>query len=266
MGEREAEGLRHHLRRCRRAEELAPAAGSRAGPATEIGRLLQRDQAEAVARPDRLDLPGVFAALWRERDAAGDNHTREIREPAQRHEHRRKALVAGGDPEHPLPQRERSGQAPQHRGGVVAVGEAVEHPRRSLAAAVTGIGAEAGEGDLAEPTQLLRGRFDEEPDLPVAGVVAEGHRAAIRGAHAPLRGENQKLRIGRSRSRPSHADVLRQPEEIPRGSVPEHLIGERQRSGWTLRRRGDGVDIRGNRAVGIVLEGDIGGSHQSVSW
>ena len=209
MGEREAEGLRHHLRRCRRAEELAPAAGSRAGPATEIGRLLQRDQAEAVARPDRLDLPGVFAALWRERDAAGDNHTREIREPAQRHEHRRKALVAGGDPEHPLPQRERSSQAPQHRGGVVAVGEAVEHP---------------------------------------------------------LRGENQKLRIGRSRSRPSHADVLRQPEEIPRGSVPEHLIGERQRSGWTLRRRGDGVDIRGNRAVGIVLEGDIGGSHQSVSW
>ena len=251
MGEREAEGLRHHLRRRRRAEELAPAARGGAGPAAEIGRLLQRDQAEAVASPDRLDLPGVFAALWRERDAAWDDHAGEIREPAQRHEHRRKALVAGGDPEHAAPQRQRPGEAPQHRGGVVAVGEAVEHPGRSLAAAVTGIGAEAGKGDLAEPTQFLRSRCDKEPDLPVAGVIAEGHRPAIGGAHAPLRGKDQKLRIGRSRGRPSHADVLRQPEQIPRGGVPEHLIGERQRSRWPLRRRGDGVDIGGNGAVGI---------------
>ena len=56
--------------------------------------------------------------------------------------------------------------------------------------AVTGIGAETGEGNLAEPAQLLRSCFDKEPYLPVAGVIAEGHRAAIRGAHAPLRGED----------------------------------------------------------------------------
>ena len=251
MGEREAEGLRHHLRRRRRAEELAPAAGGGAGPTAEIGRLLKSDQAVAVADADRLNLSGIFTALWRKRDAAGDDHAGEIREPAQRHEHRRKALVAGGDPEHAAPQRQRPGKAAQHRGGVIAVGEAVKHPRRSLAAAVTGIGTEAGEGDLAEPAQFLRSRFDKEPDLPVTGVVAEGHRTAIGSAHAPLRGEDQKLGIGRSRGRPSHADVLRQPEQIPRGGVPEHLIGERQRSGWALRRRGDGVDIGGNGAVGI---------------
>ena len=214
MGEREADGLSHHLRRRRRTEELAPAAGGGTGPAAEVGGFLKRDQAVAVAGADRLNLSGIFAVLRRQRHAAGNDDAGEIGQPADCHEHRRESLVARRNPKHPLPQRERSGEPPQHRGGIVAVRETVEHARRSLAAAITGIGTEAGEGNLAEPAQLLRRRLDKEPDLPVAGVVAEGHRPAIRGTHTPLRGEDEKLRIGRSRSGPAHADVLRQPEEI----------------------------------------------------
>ena len=55
------ERLGDDLRGGRRAEELAAAAGRRAGAAAELGGLLERDLAVGEARADRLDLAGVLA-------------------------------------------------------------------------------------------------------------------------------------------------------------------------------------------------------------
>ena len=90
-------------------------------------------------------------------------------------------------------------EPPQDDGGVVAIGEAVDHAGRPLRAAVAGIGAEGGERDAAERADLLRRRLHEEADLPVPGVIAEGERRAVRVAHAAERAQDEHLRAGAGR-------------------------------------------------------------------
>ena len=72
MGHREAEGLRDSLGGGGGAEELASATGGRAGSASRLGRFLKGHHAVGESSPDALDFARVFALLWRERDAAGD--------------------------------------------------------------------------------------------------------------------------------------------------------------------------------------------------
>ena len=54
-GSGDAEGLGHHLRGGRRAEELAAASRGAAGAAREDGRLLEAHEAVGEARAERLD-------------------------------------------------------------------------------------------------------------------------------------------------------------------------------------------------------------------
>ena len=52
-------------------------------------------------------------------------------------------------PMHAAARGQRADQAAEHGGGVVAIGQAVEHAGGALRAAVAGVGAERGEGNGA---------------------------------------------------------------------------------------------------------------------
>ena len=92
---------------------------------------------------------------------------------------------------------------PQHDRRVVAVREAVEHPGRALRAAVAGVGAVGGKRDRAAGPQLFGGGLDQQADLPVAGVVAERERRAVRVADAAHRAQQQHLGTAQLRRAPS---------------------------------------------------------------
>ena len=181
-----------------------------------------------VARPDRLDLPRILAVSRRQRDAAGNEHARQMRTARQRHHHRGKPLVARTDADHAASRRERPDQPSQDERRVVAEREAVHHRGRPLRSAVARIGARAGERNGAEPAQLFGGPPREQPDLPVAGVVAEGERCAVRLADAALRAQNERLLATEPGRIPAHADVLAQREEVAARTLTQHLGGERQ--------------------------------------
>ena len=140
------------LRRRGRAEELAAAAGRRAGAAAEIGGFLERDLAVHEAHADRLH------ARRRPRPRSGSSvtppgtstHGRSWLR-GQRHHHRRQPLVAGRDAEHAAPRRQRSDQPAEDRRRVVAVRQAVEHRRRALRPAVARIGARRRQTESRRP-------------------------------------------------------------------------------------------------------------------
>jgi hypothetical protein len=70
------------------------------------------------------------------------------------------------------------------------------------------------------------------------GVVPERNGRSIRGAYAAMRREHEKFFAAERGGIPTHARVLRPPEQIARRALPQHLRGERQRAGRAWRTRG----------------------------
>ena len=119
----------------------------------------------------------------------------------ERHHHRGQALVAGGDAEHA---RAASGSERISRRKtmrrVVAVRQAVDHARRALRAAVARVGDRSRRtARHSQALQLLGGRLHQQADLPVAGVVAERDRRAVRRAEAALGARGSGTPGGRAR-------------------------------------------------------------------
>ena len=137
------------------------------------------DEPVREPRADRLHLARVLGADRRQRHAAGHDDAREVAAASQREQRRGKAFVAGRDPHDARPARQRPDQAAHRDRRVVAVGQAVEHPGRSLRAPVAGIAAVGRERDDALLAQRLGCGPHEQADLPVAGVVAERDRRAV---------------------------------------------------------------------------------------
>ena len=239
VAERHAERLADHLRRRGGAEELAAAPGGRARAATEFRRLLERQFAVDEPHADRLHAARIVSLDGQERDASRHEHARKVVTRGERHHHRGQTLVAGGDAEDAATRRERSNQAAEDGRRVVAIGEAVEHRRRALRAAVARIGAGGGEGDRAGSLELARRGLHEQADFPVPGVVAERDRRAIRRADPAVRRENEELRAADRRRLPAHAGVLRPAEDVAGRPRPQHLRGQRQRTHRTGHVRGD---------------------------
>ncbi len=242
VGDRQSEGLGDDLRRGGGTEELAAAAGAAASAAAQFRRLGQRQLAVGVARPDRLDLAGVFPVARRQRHSPGDQHTGKMLRARQGHHHRGQALVARGDAQHTLPPRQRADQPAEDDGRVVAIRQAVHHAGRALGAAVAWVGDHPGERHDVEPAQLFGRLADQEADLPVAGVITQGDRLAVGTAHAPLRAQDEIGIAGDLARRPAHARILRQAEEIARRPFPQHFAGQRERSFGTISGRRDFVD------------------------
>ena len=254
VAERHAERLADDLRGRGGAEELAAAAGRRAGAAAELGRLLR-----ARARRGRSARQSSAPARHR-RPSSGrsvtppgtSTHGRSWR-PGERHHHGRQTLVAGGHAEDAAPSGERSNQPPEDRRRVVSIGEAVEHRRRALRAAIAGVGAGRGEGDGAGALELVRRGLHEQADFPVAGVVAERDRRAIRRADPAVSREDEELRAADGGRLPAHAGVLRPAEDIAGRSRAQHLRRQRQRAHGTGERAS--TTSKSDRIVDVELIG-----------
>ena len=81
-------------------------------------------------------------------------------------------------------------------------------------------------------------RLEQQPDLPVTGVIPERDRRSIGRANAAVRREHQKLFAAERGGIPSHAGVLRPAEQIAGRPLAQHLGRQRQRA----RRSGARVD------------------------
>ena len=223
-------------------EELAAAARAAAGPAAQLGGLGQRQLAVGEAGPDRLDLAGILAFAGRQGHAAGDEHARQVLRPGQGHHHGRQALVAGRDAQHALAPGQRADQPAEDDRRVVAIRQAVHHPGRALRPPVARVGDHPRERHDVQRAQLLGRLADEQADLPVARVIAQRDRLAVRGPQAALRAQDQVGIAGDLARRPAHAGVLGQAEEVARRPVPQHLAGQRQRARGPLAGGRDLVD------------------------
>ncbi len=237
--EGEAEGFGDDLRGGGGAEELAASAGCGAGAAADLGGVFEGDLMLGVACADGLDLAGVFAVFGKQCDAAGDEDAGQRAGGGQRHHHGGEALVAGGDAEDAGAGGERAHEAAKDDGGVVAVGEGVEHAGGALGAAVAGVGAGSGEGDGVHGFEFAGGFGYEGADLPVTGVEAEGDGRAVCGAKAAVGAEDEDFGAEDAGGIPAHADVLAEAEEIAGGLGEEHLGGDGESAGWA---RGVGRD------------------------
>jgi hypothetical protein len=275
--EGQTERLPHHLRGGGRAQELAAPSRRAAGPAGEGRRLVEAHEPVGEARAERLDRARVLALRRGERDPAGDDDPRQVATAGESEHRRGKSLVAGGDAEHPRAPGQGADLAAHDDRGVVAIGQAVHHPRRPLRAAVAGVRAVGGERQPAGVANGFRRRAHEEADLPVARVVAEGHRTPVGLPQATVSAEDQVGRPGRLGRGPSHARVLGEAEDVaarrlpkpscrqrhaPRGPLPAraHLsgIGVAQQLGdpWhTARHAHAGRPSRGRIALDAISGG-----------
>jgi hypothetical protein len=129
------------------------------------------------------------------------------------------------------PRGKRADEPAEDGGGVVAVGEAVEHADGAVGAAVARIAAVGGEGRGAVGGEHASGFLHEQPDLPVAGVQAESDRRAVGRADAALRAQQEEFRPAQALHLPAHADVLRPAKEVATGDGAQFRGAERQLAG-----------------------------------
>src|SRR6266404_7565818 len=155
MRERKTERLAYHLRCGGCPEKLASAAGCGAGATEVLGRIFERNLIVGEARAYRLHAPRVFPFLGQQRHTTGNEHAWQVMHSGQRHHHRGQPFIASRDAEDAAPRGQRPDQAPEHAGGVVAIWQAVEHPRSALCASIAWVGARSGEWDGAVSLQLM---------------------------------------------------------------------------------------------------------------
>ena len=147
MGQREAQSLGHHLR-CRCCtQKLTSTARRAAGTAAHGGRILEADEPVGEARPDGLNLAGIFSIAGWQGYAAGNNDRGKITAAGQGHHHGGQALVAGRHTHDAFAGGQAARQTAQHHGSVVAVRQAVHHACGALGAAVARIGHKPGKGN-----------------------------------------------------------------------------------------------------------------------
>ena len=208
MGKGQAEGFCHDLGGGGGAEKLAATTRRGARAATEIRGLGQGELTMAVAGANRLHGAGIFAHLRRQGDTTRHEHAGEVAEAGDGHQHCGQPFVAGGDAQHALATGQRAGQPAEDGRGIVAVRQTVKHPRGALRATITGVRAEGSEGNRAKGSQPLRSGLHEEADFPVAGVIAQGQRAAVGQPDPSLGGKNEKLPVGCAVGGPAHPRIL----------------------------------------------------------
>ena len=168
----------------------------------------------AKRAPIGLHLARVLAVARRQRDAARDDEAGQIAHAGERHHHGGQALVAGGDAEHARARGQRADEPPQDDGGVVAVGQAVEHARACPAC------GRRRDRCSRRRTGCRPARAAPRPPPARAGRPPSGRcgsrarRRAVGVAHAAVRAEDQDLGPAQLRGRPAHAGVLRPAEQV----------------------------------------------------
>ena len=225
------------------------------------------------ARTDGLDLAGVLPLFRRQSHTTGHDDDGQITRPSQRHQDRRQALVTGPDTEHATPRRQGADQASHDDGGIVAIGQRIEHACRALCAAVTRIGAISGKRNRPEATDLVGGGLHEQADLPVTSVVTQGDRCAIRRPDAPHRAEDEELFATQMRWIPPHPRILTEAEDVATRRLDDGCLVEGELAGWARRLRADRVDgivgaedlVEVRHSVDPNQGDSIGGAHRETS-
>ena len=122
-----------------------------------------------------------------------------------------------------------------------------------MRAPVAGIAAKRRERDRAERAQFLSGSLNQQPDLPVAGVIAEGDRFSVRRTQAALRAEEEKLFAAQFAGVPAHAGVLREAKHVATRTIEQHLFGQRQTARGSAGFGQDAVYVRRGRVRRVAL-------------
>ena len=226
MGQRQAESFGDDLGGGRGAEKLTAAAGRAASLAAHFRGVIEADQAVGEAGADGLDGAGIFGAFGWQGDAAGHDDAGQVAAAGESDHRGGEAFVTGGDTHDAVAGGQGADHAAHDDGGVVAIGEAVHHAGGALGAAIAGVGAIDGEGDGVVGADGLGGFLDEEADFPVAGVVAEGDRAAVFGAQAAFGADDDVLFAVDFFRVPAHGDILGHGEEVAAGFVEQHVFVE----------------------------------------
>jgi hypothetical protein len=154
----------------------------------------------------------------------------------QREHRRRQPFVAGCDPDDTGRRRQRPNQSTHHDGGIVAIGQAVEHAGRALGPSVAGVAAVDRKRDRAAFAKAACRLADEQADFPVTGVVSERQRLAVIGAQPAECADDDVLLALQRTGIPPHADVLGESEQIAARLIPQHVRGERQPAGRAFTR------------------------------
>ena len=230
MRQRKPQRLRDHLRRRRRPEKLTPSARRSTRAAAQVRRFAQRDEPVRKPRADGLNLPRILPVHRRQCHTARHNHPRQLRRTGQRHQHRRKPLVASRHPQHPAPERQRANQPPQHHRRIIPVRQRIKHPVRPLSPAVARVAHRPRKRHLPHPAQLPRRRLHQQADFPMPRMIPQRHGPPVRRPQPALRAQDQKLRPVCQRRLPAHPDILRKPENIPARRGKQKFLSQRQRA------------------------------------
>jgi|GEM_PF-5252745 len=167
----------------------------------------------------------------------------------KRHEHGGETFVTGGDAEHAFACGQRTHEAAEHHGGVVAIGQRIEHAFGALRASVAGVSAGPGKWRGMPAAELARGLGDEQADLPMAGVEAESDGGSVSGTQAAMRAEDEEFGVKEPLRLPAHAGILREAEEMSGWLGEEHFSRDGQRALRPAR-----VRRHGGKECGVRLE------------
>ena len=154
MRQLHAERLADHLRGGRGAQELAAAAGRGAGAAQASAASSRVIWPWAKRAPTDCTLPASSPSSASRVTPPGTSTQGRSRAPASAIIMAGRPLSQVATPSTPRARGQRADQAAEDRGGVVAVGQGIEHAGGALGAAVAGVGAIGGEGHGAERSQV----------------------------------------------------------------------------------------------------------------
>ena len=182
-----------------------PGTGSRRRDCRRRGSRARRPLRATVRRAqNRAPIDWILPASSPSREAAsprrGPGRMAGVLDPARAIIMAGRPLSQVATPEHPFAPRQRPDQPAEDDRGVIAIGQAVHHPGRSLRPAVAGVGDHPGERHDIEPAQLLGRLLDEQADLPVPRVISQRDRLAIGRAQPALGAQDQDTDRGPPRS------------------------------------------------------------------
>ena len=167
-----------------------PPPGVAQAAATHLGGVLKADLILRKARADGLHLARIFTVLRQQRDTAGNQNARQRSRGSERHHHRRQAFVAGRHAHHALASGKRSHQPSKNNGGIVAIGQRVQHSGRTLRASIARVGAGARKWDCTQVAQFPRGLGHQQTNLPVAGMKSQRDWRSIGRAQTTVRAQD----------------------------------------------------------------------------
>ena len=238
------------LRRRRRAEELAAAAGRCAGAAADLGRLLQRDHRRArSARRWSAPCPASSAVVGSSVTPPGTStHGRSCVAASA-------IIIAGSPLSHvatPSTPRRVGSERISRRNTIAAslrYGRLSNMPVVPCVRPSHGSVHEPANGIAPRAREFLGGRLHQQADFPVTGVIAQRDRRAVRRADAAVRREDQELLAAerRRRSSPcrrSASSRTDRPTGVP-GASPRSAAASRPgRPHVSKRRRVPGPECR----------------------